>query len=49
MHEDIKEAKQLYASGHPVATIGQKLNYNPKTIWNRLTKAGVRMRDTYEQ
>ena len=45
-HEDIEEAKRLYASGRSVAMIGRKLNYSPKTIWNQLTKAGVRMRDT---
>ncbi|WP_189692681.1 helix-turn-helix domain-containing protein [Sinomonas cellulolyticus] len=38
---------RLYAIGHSVATIGKKLNYSPKTIWNRLTRAGVNMRDTH--
>jgi DNA-binding NarL/FixJ family response regulator len=45
--EDTEEAKRLYAGGQSVATIGRKLNYSPKTIWNTLVKAGVKMRDTH--
>ncbi|BCT76429.1 hypothetical protein SCMU_22710 [Sinomonas cyclohexanicum] len=45
--DDVEEAKRLYATGESVATIGEKLNYSPKTIWNQLTKAEVRMRDTH--
>ena len=44
---EIHQAIKLYSQGLSLATVGERLGYDPTVIWHALTRAGVPRRDSH--